>query len=97
MTDAADIIVTNARILTMDEGNPRAEAVAVRGGEIVAVGDRASVSELRGPGTRVVDAAGASVLPGFIESHMHLFGGAAELEHLHLFGADGEALGTMGK
>ncbi len=85
----ADLIVTNARVLTMDEGNPRAEAVAVRGGEIVAVGDRASVSELRGPGTRVVDAAGASVLPGFIESHMHLFGGAAELEHLHLFGVHG--------
>ena len=39
----ADLIVTNARVLTMDEGNPRAEAVAVRGGEIVAVGDRASV------------------------------------------------------
>ena len=38
--------------------------------------------EFHGPGTRVVDAAGGTVLPGFIESHMHLFGGSAELDQL---------------
>ena len=90
---SADLIVTNGRVLTMDGDAPRAEAVAVRDGRIVAVGDTASVSALEGPGTRVVDAAGGTVVPGFIEAHMHLFSGAAELAHLQLAGVHGfEAL-----
>lgn len=89
MTDAADLIVTNARILTMDEGNPSAEAMAVRDGRIVALGTASDVEPLRGAATRVVEAGGATVLPGFIESHIHLFMGAAELVHLQLFGVKG--------
>lgn len=89
MLQTADLIVENASILTMDPDTPRADAIAVKGGEIVAVGDRASVAEFKGQGTRVVDAAGGSVVPGFIEAHMHLFGGAAELEHLQLGGVHG--------
>ena len=85
----ADLIVTNARVLTMDEQQPRAEAVAIRDGAIVAVGDRAAVGETRGPATRVIDAGGNSVVPGFIEAHMHLFAGAAELDHLQLSGVSG--------
>ncbi|MGE0502638.1 MAG: amidohydrolase [Rhizobiaceae bacterium] len=94
----ADLIVTNARILTMDDGNPRAEAVAVKDGRIVAVGDRASVRDHAGPATKTIDAGGGSVLPGFIESHMHLFAGAAELDHLQLAGVHGlDALGKAVK
>lgn len=90
---SADLIVTNGRVLTMDGDAPRAEAVAVRDGSIVAVGDRSAVSDMNGPHTRVVDAAGGTVLPGFIEGHMHLFSGAAELAHLQLGGVQGfEAL-----
>ena len=90
---SADLIVTNGRVLTMDGDAPRAEAVAVRDGRIVAVGDGATVAALRGPDTRGVDAAGGTVLPGFIEAHMHLFSGAAELAHLQLAGVHGfEAL-----
>lgn len=89
MPQTADLIVENASILTMDPDTPRADAIAIRGNEIVAVGERASVSEFKGRGTRVVDAAGGSVVPGFVESHMHLFGGAAELEHLQLGGVHG--------
>jgi predicted amidohydrolase YtcJ len=85
----ADLIVTNAHILTMDEDNPRAEALAVKDGRIAAIGDRRSVGDLKGPGTKVIDAAGSTVLPGFIEAHMHLFAGAAELDHLQLFGLHG--------
>lgn len=85
----ADLVVENASILTMDPDNPRASAIALKDGEIAAVGDRAAVSEFKGPHTRVIDAGGASVLPGFIEAHMHLFGGAAELDHLQLFGVHG--------
>lgn len=86
------MIVTGARVLTMDEAQPRAEAVALAGGRIVAVGSLAEVLAVRGPATRVIEAGGRSLLPGFIESHMHLFGGA-ELNHLQLTGVHGrEAL-----
>lgn len=89
MTAHADLVVTNASVLTMDEGNPRAEAIAVKDGRIAAVGSAADIEALTGPGTRVIDARGASVAPGFIESHIHLFLGAAELVHLQLFGVKG--------
>ncbi len=93
MSSAADLIVINGRVLTMDEANPKAEAVAIKDGVLVAVGDRASVEALKGPGTEVINAGGATVLPGFIEAHMHLFSGAAELAHLQLGGVHGfEAL-----
>ncbi|RWE25667.1 MAG: amidohydrolase [Mesorhizobium sp.] len=85
----ADLIVINGPVLTMDADNPAAEAVAVKGGAIIAIGSRAAVEELKGPSTNVVDAQGGSVLPGFIEAHMHLFSGAAELAHLQLAGVHG--------
>lgn len=89
MPHTADLIVENANILTMDPDMARAAAIAVKGGEIAAVGDKASVAQFKGPGTRVVDAAGGSVVPGFVEAHMHLFSGAAELSHLQLSGVHG--------
>ncbi len=84
-----DLILTNARVLTMDPANPRAEAVAIAGGRIVAVGDRATVEALAGQGTRVIDAGARTVLPGFFESHLHLVLGGAELAHLQLGGTKG--------
>ena len=75
----ADIIIINGAVLTMDHTRLRAEAVALRSGRILAVGDRATISELGTPRTRIVDAKGGSVLPGFVESHLHLFVGGAEL------------------
>lgn len=93
MVLAADLIVTNARVLTMDDDNPSAEAVAIKDGAILAVGNRSDIDALRGPDTRTIDAHGGSVVPGFVEAHMHLFSGAAELAHLQLFGVAGfEAL-----
>lgn len=89
----ADLIVTNARVLTMDPANPTAEAVAIAGGRIVAVGSRSDVTALAGTGTEIIDAGGRTVLPGFVESHMHLALGGAELAHLQLTGVEGaEAL-----
>ncbi|MFA6153238.1 amidohydrolase [Mesorhizobium sp.] len=91
----ADLIVVNGRVLTMDAGNPAAEAIAVKDGAIVAIGSCAAIEGLKGPATQVIDARGGSVLPGFIEAHMHLFSGAAELAHLQLAGVHGfEALRT---
>jgi predicted amidohydrolase YtcJ len=86
----ADIIIRNARIITMDDDAPHAEAVALAAGSILAVGSNDDVMNLAGPGTRVVDAAGRSVMPGFIESHMHIFQGAASLSRLDLTGVAGK-------
>lgn len=83
---AADIIIENARVLTMDPSRPRAEAVALRGGTILAIGERPELAGLASPATRVIDAGGGSVLPGFIDSHIHLFGGGAQLQSLSLAG-----------
>ncbi|ESR23090.1 amidohydrolase [Lutibaculum baratangense] len=93
MTTPADLVVTNARVITMDDETPRAEAVAISGNRIVAVGSDEEIAALAGPDTRRLDAGGQTVLPGFNEAHMHLFTGAAELPHLHLHGVHGfEAL-----
>ncbi|TIR67426.1 MAG: amidohydrolase, partial [Mesorhizobium sp.] len=89
MPQTADLIVENASILTMDPDTPAAQAIAIKGDKIIAIADRDSVRDCKGPATRVVDAQGGSVLPGFIEAHMHLFGGAAELDNLHLTGVQG--------
>ena len=85
----SDLIVTNARVLTMDAGRPRAEAVAIRAGRIQAVGTAAGIAALTGPQTRVIDAGGRTVLPGFVESHLHLVLGGAELTQLQLGGLHG--------
>jgi predicted amidohydrolase YtcJ len=91
MTETADIIISNGRVLTLDPDAPRAEAVALSGGKVIAAGSNAGIERLRGPHTRVIDAKNGSVLPGFSENHMHLFSGAAELDHLQLTGVKGLA------
>ncbi len=85
----AEMIVTNAKVLTMDAGRPRAEAVAVAGGKIVAVGSAAEVAALAGAETRVIDAGGRTLLPGFFESHLHLVLGGNELTQLQIGGVHG--------
>ncbi len=74
-TGDADLILFNARIATMDERRPGAEAVAVRGGRFLAVGDERAVMAHRGPRTRVIDAGGRTVIPGLNDSHIHLIRG----------------------
>lgn len=78
------MIVTNGRVLTMDPARPRAEAVALAGGKVLAVGTAEEVGVLAGPGCRVIDVGGRTVLPGFVESHLHLVLGGAELTNLQL-------------
>jgi predicted amidohydrolase YtcJ len=82
----ADLIVTNGRLYTgADQAPP--QALAVRGGTIVAVGGAAEIATLRGAATTVVDAAGATVVPGFNDSHVHFLSGAQSLQELDLSGA----------
>lgn len=80
----ADLILTNARVLTMDPDRPHAEAVALAGERILAVGSAAAIAALAGPGTRTIDADGRTLLPGFFESHVHVGLGGADLTHLHI-------------
>ena len=91
----ADVIVTDARILTMDPARPRAEALAIKDGKIHALGSKTDIASLKGAGTRVISAQNKTVLPGFIESHMHLFGGGGVLHRLDLTGLQG--LDAVGK
>ena len=85
----ATLIVTNARVLTMDPDFPVAVAVAIAGDRILALGSAADIGRLGGPATEEIDAKGATLLPGFVENHCHLFMGGAELGHLHLGGVEG--------
>jgi len=69
---AADAIWSGGPILTMADATPTAEAVAVRGGRILAVGTRAQVEATRGPGTRTMNLEGRTMLPGFVDPHGHV-------------------------
>jgi predicted amidohydrolase YtcJ len=82
----ADLILTNANVYTVDEAHPRAQAVAVRGGEIVFVGSAAEAETLRGSGTRVLDLEGMTVVPGMIDSHGHFPGLGTALRTVDLVG-----------
>ncbi|MEU8465076.1 amidohydrolase [Streptomyces sp. NPDC029003] len=68
---AADTVLTGARVRTLDPARPEAGAVAIADGHIVAVGHERDVRDWRGPGTRVVDLAGATLTPGLTDAHSH--------------------------
>lgn len=68
---AADLVVLNGKVVTVDAASSVAQAVAVRDGRFVAVGGNDQVRSLIGPQTRVIDAAGRTVIPGLIDSHVH--------------------------
>jgi len=71
----ASLIVSNARITTMDATAPEASALAVRDGRFLAVGSAADVDAYRGPGTLTLDAAGRRIVPGLNDSHIHMIRG----------------------
>src|SRR5437773_11841166 len=83
----ATLIITNAAVYTVDKQHPTAEAVAVIGDHIVAVGSRAEIDSWRGPETKVIDAGGKLVLPGFNDAHVHFIQGGAQLEQVNLVDA----------
>jgi predicted amidohydrolase YtcJ len=80
----AELVVKNARIWTADPGRPWAETLAVREGRFTFVGAAAEEEGITGPKTRVVDAGGRLILPGFNDSHVHLVSGALSLELVDL-------------
>jgi len=80
----ADLVITNANVRTMDKQRPAAEAVAILGNRIIAVGSSAEIRHLAGSRTRVIDARGALVLPGFNDSHVHFLSGGFQLSSVDL-------------
>lgn len=74
-----DLILINASIRTMDIARPTAEALAMSGGRVIAIGSTAAILGLAGPGTRRIDAGGRLCLPGFIDAHCHLAEGGLDL------------------
>lgn len=79
-----DLIVHNAKIYTADDDGEMAEAVAIRGNQILRVGSNREINRLRRPQTVVIDAQGAAVVPGFNDAHAHLIDGGLELQALDL-------------
>ncbi|HEY6548495.1 MAG TPA: amidohydrolase, partial [Vicinamibacteria bacterium] len=70
---AAELLLVNGRIHTLDGARPEAAALLVRGERIVAVGSVAEVRAQAGPDARVLDLGGRAVLPGLVDTHTHLF------------------------
>ncbi len=79
-SEPPDLLLLNAKVLTMSERQPTAQAVAVKSGNILAVGSRRGVTALAGPNTRTVDCQGMTLLPGFNDAHCHLLATAAALQ-----------------
>jgi predicted amidohydrolase YtcJ len=68
----ADLIITNARIYTVDDAHPLADAMAVRGGKVQFVGSSGAVMALKGASTRIIDLGGRTVIPGMVDAHGHV-------------------------
>jgi len=86
---APDLILTNGKIITVDERFTIAQAVAVRGDRVVAVGASQEISQLAGPGTRRIDLRGKAVVPGLIDNHAHFMrAGETWTEEVRLDGVE---------
>src|SRR5580704_11625476 len=81
---AADLIITNAKIWTVDKSEPNAQAVAMLGDRIAAVGSNAEIDAWRGPHSQVIDAGGKLLLPGFNDSQVHFVSGGIQLDSVDL-------------
>jgi predicted amidohydrolase YtcJ len=89
-----DLVIRNARVVTIDSRDRIAEAVAIEGDRIVAVGTNAEVETLAGPNARRIDAAGKTLLPGLYDSHVHPLGASSsERDHpIPSFGSLGDVM-----
>jgi len=88
---AAELVLINGKIWTVNEAQPQAEAVACAGGRIVAVGSTSEIRKWVGAGTKVIDLKGRLVVPGFNDAHVHFVTGGAHLSSVKLRDARAEA------
>jgi predicted amidohydrolase YtcJ len=84
--EVADIVFKNGNVYTVNDRQPRAQAIAVKSGKIIFVGSNADAAAHEGKGTRVVDLRGSTVVPGLTDSHYHLSGVGAREINLNLEG-----------
>ena len=82
----ADLVVTNGRIYTADAARPVVDAMAIRGGRVVFVGDRAGAKALTGAATQVLNLDGQTVIPGMTDAHAHVLGLGQSLRNVDLVG-----------
>src|SRR5882757_970399 len=83
----ADLILVNAHVYTVNQQQEWADAIAVRGDKIIAIGEKAKIETYRGKTTKVIDAQGKLVLPGFTDCHIHFMDGSLGLTRVDLNGA----------
>src|SRR5882672_6193815 len=83
-SQTADTILTNARIYTVNSKQPWADSLAIRGEQIIAIGEAKDVNSHRGPATKIIDAQGHLVLPGFTDCHIHFMDGSLGLTQVDL-------------
>jgi predicted amidohydrolase YtcJ len=87
----ADLILRGGEIITVNDRQPQAEAVAIRNGVILAVGDDRAVMKLKGSNTKVIDLGGKTLVPGFIDAHGHIFNAGVQSLAANLLAApDGD-------
>ncbi len=79
----ASLVIKNANVYTVDESNPIAEAIAIKDGRIIFIGDNEGVNKFEIETTEVIDAEGQFVMPGFIEGHGHFSGLGKSLQNLN--------------
>src|SRR5438067_1099095 len=84
----ADLVVLHGELYTVNAKQPWAEAPAIRGGKIIAVGLDKQMEGYRGVSTQVIDAKGHLVLAGFVDTHVHFTGGFFSLHHVKLDDAE---------
>ncbi len=84
MNPPADLVITDAKVWTVEKAQQRAEAIAIVGERIAAVGSNTEISKWVGPKTKVLDANGMTVLPGMIDSHVHLAWGGFDVTQVQL-------------
>ncbi len=78
----ADLILTNGNVITLDDEAPQAQAIAIAGERILAVGDNDVVDRHRGPNTEVIELGGMTVVPGLVDAHLHFPNLGADRSHL---------------
>ena len=81
---SADTILINGKIYTVNPEDPWAQAIAIIDGKIIAAGSDKLIAPYQGPSTKVIDARGHMVLPGFVDAHLHILAGASVLEQVSL-------------
>src|SRR3989454_675842 len=84
--EPADVVFVNGNVYTVNEKQPRAEAIAVKGDRIVFVGSNANAKRFQGGGTRVIDLHGETVVPGMTDAHYHFIGVGQREMNLNLEG-----------